>query len=152
MEDGGENEQLAMIPYRTIAERGFACVDDGAAIVSIAARAHEVVSLADAVRRLPRTPLPVADGDFDLSDAEYAAAARRVIKEEIGSGAGANFVLKRTFRAQLGAPRRDQLLSVLSALLEQKRGACWTFLVWAAGLTWVGATPEGHVGRPGPCR
>ncbi|MGI8459178.1 MAG: anthranilate synthase family protein [Propionibacteriaceae bacterium] len=142
----GDPEQLVVIPYRTIAERGFACVDDGAAIVAIDVRAHQVVALTDALARLPHAPLTVAEGDFDLDDVAYADTVRRMIDQEIGQGTGANFVLKRTFGAQVGTPHRDQLLSVLRALLERERGAYWTFLVRAAGLTWVGATPERHLG------
>lgn len=140
-----ETEQLVMIPHRQLVERGFDCVDDGAPLIALDVRGHQTEPLSEVLRRLPRTPMSVSAGDFDCSDSEYADTVRRIIDEEIGTGTGANFVLKRTFRAHVSQCGVPELLGVFHLLLERERGAYWTFVVHVDGPTWVGTTPERHL-------
>ncbi|MBS2964596.1 chorismate-binding protein [Actinocrinis puniceicyclus] len=133
--------QLALVPYRQLRERGDACHDDGAPLLTLLVR--ERVELdAD---QLPETAAPrVRDGGFDVCDDDYARAVKAVLEEEIARGEGANFVLRRTFvgycddvtATALGAFRR---------LLTDERGAYWTFLVHTGERILVAATPERHV-------
>ncbi|MEV1286192.1 chorismate-binding protein [Micromonospora sp. NPDC049679] len=138
---------LALVPYRQIAERGFACVDDGAPLECLAITRHEAVPLASALTLLPDTGIPTTGGGFDLSDDEYAGIVDRVLRDEIGRGAGANFVIHRTYQAQLAddVTPLAAALTALRRLLLGERGAYWTFLVHTGARTLVGATPERHV-------
>jgi len=95
------HDLLALIPYRQITERGFVCQDDQVPIRTLAVRRRGRVPLADALRRLPRTPVELCDARFDLEDEEYERIVRRVIEQEIGTGEGANFVIRRTFEGAL---------------------------------------------------
>jgi phenazine biosynthesis protein phzE len=137
---------LALVPYRQITERGFACVDDGTPLQYLAVTRHGTLALDTALAALPEAPVRTAPGSgFDISDERYAEIVGRVLREEIGHGEGANFVIARTYRATIvGAP----LVAALAAfrrLLVTERGAYWTFLVYTGTRVLVGASPERHV-------
>ncbi|BCB78414.1 hypothetical protein Pflav_048240 [Phytohabitans flavus] len=133
---------LALVPYRQITERGFACVDDGTPLECLAIRSYGEVPLAAALALLPDTPEVARDGGFDISDEEYAATVGAVLRDEIGHGEGANFVIHRTFTATVDEPLRAAL-AAFRRLLVAERGAYWTFLVHTGTRTLVGATPSG---------
>jgi len=138
---------LAVVPYRQIAERGFDHVDDGAPLECLTLTGAELAPLTDVIDALPDGQVATDDGGFDLSDEEYASIVGQVLRDEIGRGAGANFVIQRSYRARVD-PRRSALeasLTALRRLLLDERGAYWTFLVHTGTRILVGATPERHV-------
>ncbi|MEO3922603.1 anthranilate synthase family protein [Micromonosporaceae bacterium B7E4] len=136
---------LAVVPYRQVAERGFACVDDGAPLECLMLDEPERVPLADALAALPEVPVPVRDAGFDIPDPEYAEIVARVLRDEIGRGEGANFVIHRSYLGTLAGPPLPAALAALRRLLTGERGAYWTFLVYTGGRILVGASPERHV-------
>jgi len=140
-----DNEVLAIVPYRQIAERGFECVDDGAPLLVLRVLERETVSLAEVLERVPDVPFSLVDAGFDIDDASYGEIVRKVLSEEIGQGAGANFVIKRTYTATIPSYTPETALAVFRRLLVAERGAYWTFLVHTGSRTFVGATPERHV-------
>jgi phenazine biosynthesis protein phzE len=145
---------LAVVPYRQITERGFECVDDGVPLVCLVVTQAEEVPLADALALLPDRPVEVAGGAFDIDDDEYGRMVEAVLRDEIGRGEGANFVIHRTFTGSVAGGRVSGAggnsrpvaagLAALRRLLVGERGAYWTFLAHL-GTTFVGATPERHV-------
>lgn len=136
---------LALVPYRQVTERGFDCVDDGAPLECLVIDRHEEIDLPVALAALPDAAVVTRRAGFDSSDEEYAATVDRVLADEIGQGAGANFVIHRTLRATVqGAPLRAALAALRSLLLRE-RGAYWTFVVHTGARTLVGASPERHV-------
>ncbi|WFE28012.1 anthranilate synthase family protein [Solwaraspora sp. WMMD791] len=151
LEPGGTTgpATLAVVPYRQLAERGFAHVDDGVPMECIRVSSCQRVPVRDVVAALPDAPVATTGGGFDVDDDEYAELVARVLRDEIGHGAGANFVLHRTYRATLAGRDRTAALSAgfsaLRRLLCDERGAYWTFLVYTGGRVLVGATPERHV-------
>ncbi|MET8353996.1 MULTISPECIES: chorismate-binding protein [unclassified Micromonospora] len=136
---------LAVVPYRQITERGFACVDDGAPLEYLQIREHHRIALADVLAALPDEPVRAVDAAFDVTDEEYAGTVRRVLAEEIGRGEGANFVIHRTLHATVQGPPLVAALAALRRLLVAERGAYWTFVVHTGERTLVGASPERHV-------
>ncbi|MBQ0989993.1 anthranilate synthase family protein [Micromonospora sp. PSH03] len=136
---------LALVPYRQITERGFACVDDGAPLEFLQVREHQRIALADALAALPDEPVHTTDAGFDVSDEEYARTVQRVLSEEIGRGEGANFVIHRALHATVQGPPLGAALAALRRLLIAERGAYWTFVVHTGTRTLVGASPERHV-------
>ncbi|MET7671273.1 chorismate-binding protein, partial [Micromonospora luteifusca] len=136
---------LALVPYRQITERGFACVDDGAPLECLQIREHRRITLADALAMLPDEPVRTIDAAFDVSDEEYARTVQRVLAEEIGHGEGANFVIHRALHATVQGPPLVAALAALRRLLVHERGAYWTFVVHTGARTLVGASPERHV-------
>ncbi|MGW6709826.1 anthranilate synthase family protein [Streptomyces sp. NPDC054956] len=143
--EGGGHELLALVPYRQIGERGFEAHDDGEPLIAMTVTGQERLPLSEALRRLPNEPVKVDREAFDIPDEEYADIVRRVIADEIGTGEGANFVIKRTFTAWLPGFALVGALSFFRRLLERETGAYWTFLVHTGDRVLVGATPERHI-------
>ncbi|OKK19234.1 anthranilate synthase [Streptomyces sp. CB00455] len=145
----GELPTLALVPFRQIRERGFDVRDDGTPLsVLVAAEAHEI-PLAEALERLPAHEVRVGGGAFDVPDADYAATVERVIRDEIGRGEGANFVIRRTFEGRIEGFGRADALALFRRLLVGERGAYWTYVVHTGERTLVGASPEVHVRMSG---
>ncbi|MFF3770282.1 anthranilate synthase family protein [Streptomyces sp. NPDC002232] len=145
----GPRPTLALVPFRQIRERGFDVRDDGTPLsVLVADETHEL-SLDEALAALPAHEVRVEDGGFDVSDEAYAETVRRVIDEEIGSGEGANFVIRRTYTGEIPGFGRADALALFRRLLTGERGAYWTFVVHTGDRTLVGASPEVHVRMSG---
>lgn len=146
---GSAREVLALVPFRQVVERGFACHDDHAPLRCLVVDTHEALPLAEAMAHLPTASVPLAEAGFDIPDEEYADIVRRVIADEIGRGEGANFVIRRDFTARVDVDPVTAGLTWFRALLEHERGAYWTFLVVTPGHVTVGASPEAHVSAAG---
>ena len=139
------HDVLAVLPYRQLVERGLDCRDDGRPILAMTVDVRDAVTVDDALRLIGDEPVALSDEAFDLSDDEYAAIARDVIAQEIGRGAGSNFVIRRTFTASVSGFSICRALAVFRRLLLVEDGAYWTFVVRMGPLTLIGATPERHV-------
>ncbi len=146
---GRPREVLALVPFRQVVERGFACHDDRAPLRCLVIEEHRRLPRDEVTAALPAARIPLQDAGFDVSDEEYAATVRTVIADEIGSGEGANFVIRRDFTASVDADPRIAALTWFRALLEQEKGAYWTFAVVTDGHVAVGASPEAHVRAQG---
>ncbi|MFE7479406.1 anthranilate synthase family protein [Streptomyces sp. NPDC057552] len=145
----GASPALALVPFRQIAERGFDVRDDGTPLsVLVAEECHEL-ELSEVLAALPAHDVTVEDRGFDVPDGEYAEIVRRVIRDEIGQGEGANFVIRRTFRGGIAGFGRADALALFRRLLAGERGAYWTFVVHTGDRTLVGASPEVHVRMSG---
>ncbi|MDQ1014622.1 anthranilate synthase family protein [Streptomyces afghaniensis] len=142
---GPRHEVLALVPYRQIAERGFDCPDDDTPLLAMTVTEQATVPVAEVLTRIPDLPVELSGGRFDIPDEEYAGTVRRVIGEEIGTGEGANFVIKRTYTADITGYTPRHALAVFRRLLQRESGAYWTFLVHTGSRTLVGATPERHI-------
>ncbi|MEV5321383.1 anthranilate synthase family protein [Streptomyces sp. NPDC052687] len=142
---GPRHELLTLIPYRQITERGFAAPDDGEPLIAMTVTDQAPLPLDEVLRRLPDTPIELTGGHFDVDDDTYAETVRRVIADEIGTGEGANFVVKRSFVADITGYTPHSALSFFRRLLRGESGAYWTFVVHTGDRTFVGATPERHV-------
>lgn len=147
---GGDGATLALVPYRQLVERGFECHDDGAPLRCLRVRRRVELSRADVLATLTSGDgagdgVDVTPGGFDVPDEEYADIVGRVIRDEIGRGAGANFVIRRDYLARLTGSVPHAALRLFGRLLTGEPGAYWTFAVHAGDVTMVGATPERHV-------
>ncbi|QJT01168.1 phenazine-specific anthranilate synthase component I [Streptomyces asoensis] len=142
-------EGLALVPFRQIRERGFDVRDDGTPLAVLVPEERHVLPLADALAQLPEGDVRVEDGGFDVADEEYAEIVGRVLRDEIGRGEGANFVIRRTYRGRIPGFGRADALALFRRLLEGERGAYWTFVVHTGDRTLVGASPEVHVRMSG---
>ncbi|WP_329049922.1 anthranilate synthase family protein [Streptomyces violaceus] len=161
------DEGLALVPFRQIRERGFDVRDDGTPLAVLTPEESYEIPLADALEQLPGHDVRVEGGGFDVADEEYAEIVGRVLREEIGRGEGANFVIRRTYEGDIPGFGRADALALFRRLLEGERGAYWTFVVHTGnqegpegpslegrgretrGRTLVGASPEVHVRMSG---
>ncbi|MGW1399099.1 anthranilate synthase family protein [Streptomyces sp. NPDC002405] len=143
------DEGLALVPFRQIRERGFDVRDDGTPLLVLTPEETGTVPLAEALAQLPAHQVRVEGGAFDVGDEEYAEIVGRVLREEIGAGEGANFVIRRTYEGEVPGFGRADALALFRRLLEGERGAYWTFVVHTGDRTLVGASPEVHVRMSG---
>ena len=144
-----DRPSLALVPFRQIRERGFDVRDDGTPLSVLVADEYTEMPLAEALERLPSHRVRVEGGSFDVDDTAYADIVRRVVEEEIGSGEGANFVIRRTYTGSIPGFGRADALALFRRLLAGERGAYWTFVVHTGERTLVGASPEVHVRMSG---
>ena len=144
-EHGTGHDVLAVVPYRQIAERGFTAADDDTPLLAMRVSEQDEVSVREVLHRVEDTPITLTGGGFDLADDEYADIVRRVIADEIGQGKGANFVVKRSFVADITDYAPAAALTLFRRLLAGESGAYWTFIVHTGQRTLVGASPERHV-------
>ncbi|GHI08343.1 anthranilate synthase [Streptomyces cellostaticus] len=142
-------EGLALVPFRQIRERGFDVRDDGTPLLVLTPEESYEIPLAEALRSLPGHEVRVEGGGFDVGDEEYREIVGRVLREEIGRGEGANFVIRRTYEGEIPGFGRADALALFRRLLEGERGAYWTFVVHTGERTLVGASPEVHVRMSG---
>jgi len=140
---------LALVPFCQVRERGFECHDDGEPILVMTVDRQHTIALGDALTRLPIEPVTLKDAGFDVSDGDYAHLVRRVLTDEIGTGAGSNFVIRRNFQAQIPNYSPRAALALLRGLLSGELGAYWIFLVHTGDRIFVGATPERQVSAQG---
>ncbi|MCQ9182055.1 chorismate-binding protein [Streptomyces sp. IBSBF 2953] len=143
------DEALALVPFRQIRERGFEVRDDGTPLAVLTPEERHEIPLSTVLDQLPAHPVGVEDGGFDVDDEEYARIVGRVLRDEIGRGEGANFVIRRTYRGEIPGFSRADALALFRRLLEGERGAYWTFVVHTGDRTLVGASPEVHVRMSG---
>jgi len=155
LHDSGANgpvprqEVLVLVPYRQLTERGLAAPDDGEPLLAMTVTAQQTATVPELLARIPQIPLRLVDQHFDTSDEEYAETVRRIVTDEIGTGEGANFVIRRSFLACLGDYSPRHALSAFCALLAREPGTYWTFVIHTGERTFVGATPERHVSLSG---
>ncbi|MGW2636259.1 anthranilate synthase family protein [Streptomyces sp. NPDC001348] len=143
------DEGLALVPFRQIGERGFDVRDDGTPLAVLLPEESYEVPLTDALAALPSHRVRVEGGGFDVDDEEYGGIVGRVLREEIGRGEGANFVIRRTYQGEIPEFSRADAMALFRRLLEGERGAYWTFVVHTGDRTLVGASPEVHVRMAG---
>ncbi|MFK3789057.1 anthranilate synthase family protein [Pseudomonas piscis] len=136
---------LTLIPYRQIAERGFEAVDDQSPLLAMNITEQQSIGIEQLLQLLPDEPIQLDSERFDLSDESYAEIVSQVIANEIGSGEGANFVIKRTFLAEISDYGPTKALSFFRHLLEREKGSYWTFIIHTGERTFVGASPERHI-------
>ncbi|MEE1942463.1 anthranilate synthase family protein [Streptomyces sp. TRM 70361] len=145
----GERPTLALVPFRQIRERGFEVTDDGTPLSVLVPDETYELPLDAVLDALPRHPVRVTGGGFDIGDAAYEEIVRRVVEDEIGTGEGANFVIRRTYRGVIEDYGRADALALFRRLLAGERGAYWTYAVHTGERTLVGASPEVHVRMSG---
>ena len=67
----GPAEVLAVIPFRQVTERGYACNDDGEPILALTAERRAALPVKEALDRCPTPKSPCEDGGFDIDDEDY---------------------------------------------------------------------------------
>ncbi|MGW1791976.1 chorismate-binding protein, partial [Streptomyces tubercidicus] len=148
--DAPVTDALALIPFRQIRERGFRAHDDGTPLAVLRPDETAELPLDAMLAALPGHDVRVADGAFDVDDDAYAGIVGRVVRDEIGTGEGANFVIRRTFEGEIEDFSAADALALFRRLLAAERGAYWTYVVHRPGVhTLVGASPEVHVRMSG---
>lgn len=146
---GEKSAVLALIPFRQVRERGFACHDDHAPIQVISAKDKVVIDTIPFEGLEGQVRLTVSEAQFDLDDAAFRRLVRDVIDKEIRRGAGSNFVVHRCLNMRTNTayhgwrPKFAQL--AMRNLLASETSAYWRFAVQLPSWTFIGASPECHL-------
>jgi phenazine biosynthesis protein phzE len=143
--DAPSHDVFVLVPHRQIRERGFEAVQDESPLVVIKVRDQGRIRRDEALDLLPNDPITLANEGFDVENETYAGIVRDVLQNEIGTGEGSNFVIKRSFVAEVTDYSIRTAMSLFHRLLQRETGAYWTFIVRTGERTLVGATPERHV-------
>ncbi|WP_216213648.1 anthranilate synthase family protein [Amycolatopsis aidingensis] len=136
---------LAVVPFRQVSEHGYACHDDGAPLLAVRIEERIFLTVENFLTTIPDQEIRFDAAGFDLDDDTYAGIVRNVLAQEIGTGAGANFVIKRSYSARVRDFSVATELALFRRLLLGEEGAHWTFLIHTGQRTLVGASPERHV-------
>lgn len=149
----GANEvldTLSILPFRQVEELGFIARHKDEKILTLHIEKQEEIALDQLLALLPSEACAM-EGALQASpdDAGFAAMTRRIIDDEIGNGAGCNFVVPRFFRGTIAAFSLSKVLSAYRRLLENEFGAYWTFLYYTGAQFFIGATPERHLSVQG---
>lgn len=144
-DSGAGHDVLALVPYRQITERGYTAAPDNTPLLALKVSEQDTVTSRQALRTIPESPITLTNDHFDLTDDTYANIVHKVLTNEIGEGKGANFVIKRTFVADITNYTPATALTLFRRLLSSEQGAYWTFVIHTGSRTLVGASPERHV-------
>ena len=144
--EGRMCDRLVAVPFRQVAERGFAAHDDGTPLVVVEVESEREFSVADVIEAIDEVAVEFVDrGGFETDDDAYAKVVEAIIEDEIGQGEGANLVIGRHYRATVADWDHTKALAVLRRLLERERGAYWTYCFFTGDRYLIGASPERHV-------
>lgn len=143
-------DTLSIIPFHQVRELGFEARAKGEKILTLNVEAQETIALDALLASLPDEEMSLAkDVVATPDDAGFAAMTQRIIDDEIGNGAGCNFVVPRFFRGQIDGFGLNKALSIYRRLLQNEYGAYWTFLYFTGDQYFIGATPERHLSSKG---
>lgn len=142
------DEGLALVPFRQIRERGFDVRDDGTPLTVLTPEESYGIPLAEALEQLPSHDVRVEGGGFDVADEEYSEIVGRVLRDEIGQGEGANFVIRRTYEGEIPGFGRADALALFRRLLEGERGRTGRSWCTPGSARWSGRAPRCMCGCP----
>ncbi len=143
-------DTLSILPFRQIEELGFLARHEDEKILSLSVKDQSYIPLDTLLSELPDETLCLeGEGQFTPDDDAFAAMTQRIMDEDIGEGAGCNFVVPRTYRGTVAAFNHAKALSVFRKLLENEYGTYWTFLYFTGDRYFIGATPERHLSCKG---
>jgi phenazine biosynthesis protein phzE len=132
---------LIVIPYRQLNERGFEYIEDNERLINIMISEHHVIPK----KSIPRIPITLSNGRFDIGNEEYIEIVHKIILSEIGTGEGSNFVIKRDFMIDIKDYSIQSALGIFRNLVESETGAHWVFCINTGNRIFVGASPELHI-------
>lgn len=136
-----------LLPYCQISERGYTVKYNDDPILLLRPTTGKAIPKKELLAQLPdeSARLNVTDTAFDVSDAEYSERVRRVIRDEIENGEGANFVIARSCEGVITDFDLRKALRIFRHLLENEYGAYWIYLFYTGENFIIGATPERHI-------
>ena len=139
-------DSISIIPFCQIKERGFEVHDNGEKIRSLRIDNQTTMHLQDLLRQIPRRAVSLAgDIEYDTTEEEYGEIIQRVVRDEIGEGEGANFVVPRSGRGRIGDFDFVAACNLFATLVREDYGAYWKFLFFDGTCFFIGSTPERHL-------
>ncbi len=143
--DEEQNPTLILVPYCQLQERGFAHVNDDEKLLYMHVKNFQTINVSEFINAIPVQAIKSSKDHFDIDDKDYIEIVNKIKADEIGNGEGSNFVIKRTFITDITNYNIETALYMFKQLMQNEKGAYWTFLIHTSDRTLVGASPELHV-------
>jgi phenazine biosynthesis protein phzE len=139
-------DTLNFLPFSQIKERGYKVRDSGAKILCLKIKKQTRISVQKLYSILPDEKIVLnSKVKYDTAERQYADIIKKIIKDEIGNGEGANFVIPRTGTAKIKNMTTDIALSIFKNILQNEIGSYWSFIFYTGSQYFIGATPERHL-------
>ena len=135
---------LLTVPYRTLKEKGFCAQDDEASLHFCEVLERVSIPKFSLIDELPDPKNFLDHTKFDISDEDYAEIVSRIIYEDIGTGKGSNFVIKRSLCGSIKNFDINDALGYFKKILIEETGAYWSFIICLNDVLLIGASPERH--------
>lgn len=139
-------DTISMIPFCQIRERGYRVRDGGEEILTIEINHQHEFDLEKFKMLLPTEPVNLErEIQYDTSEAEYGGIIEKIVRDEIGGGEGANFVIPRNARGKVADFSMTCAMTIFSSLLENDYGTYWKYIFYDTNRFFIGSTPERHL-------
>ena len=139
-------DTISIVPFCQIREKGYAAWDEGEQILGIDITAQQEIAKDALLAGITLRPLVMEAGiNYAETAEEYAEIIERVVRDEIGNGEGANFVIPRTATGRIAGFSIDSALTIFRSLVANDYGTYWKFLFYDRDRIFVGSTPERHL-------
>ncbi|WP_036758389.1 chorismate-binding protein [Photobacterium halotolerans] len=135
---------LLLLPFRQVIENDYNAIDDEMPVLSLAIEVSEKIPVHEFIHSITDYSVNTKHEHFNLNDQEYSRRVRHLIDNEIGQGAGSNFVLQRKLHATIDEYEPSKLFSLFRNLLKTESSAYWIFLIQTGEQSFIGASPELH--------
>ncbi len=140
-------QNISLIPFCQAKERGFQVHDGGETIKTILVNHQQEIALDDFLQTIANALVQIDEPEYQTSRQTYQQLIDKIIKDEIGTGQGANFVIARQFTSKMHGDLLPNMLSLFRSLLINEIGAYSTFLFFDGVDYVIGASPERHISK-----
>ena len=139
-------DTISIVPFSQIREKDYAAWDEGEQILGINITDQSEIPLNILLNETEPRQIVLENGiHYDETAEEYAGIIERVLRDEIGNGEGANFVIPRTARGRITDFSITSALTIFRSLVANDYGTYWKFLLYDGDRVFVGSTPERHL-------
>lgn len=139
-------DTISIVPFSQIREKDYAAWDEGEHILGIDITGQCEIPLNILLNETESRQIVLESGiHYDETAEEYAGIIERVLRDEIGNGEGANFVIPRTARGRITDFSITSALTIFRSLVANDYGTYWKFLLYDRNRVFVGSTPERHL-------
>jgi len=139
-------DTISAVPFSQIKERNFKAHYDGTKILCINIERQLNVCLEELFKFLPDEKIELEkEWKYNYSEEEYERIIEGIIKDEIGNGEGANFVIPRKGTAKIKNMSVNKALSIYKNILMNKSDSHWNFIFYDGNRFLIGASPETHI-------
>ena len=137
---------LSVVPFHQVSEKGYSAHQGEEQIRTLLIENELRIRTDSLLSILPDREISLSTPlNFTTTEKEYADIIEAVIRDEIGQGEGANFVIPRDGTGCIKDFDKVAALSIFKKLAANDYGTYWKFLVWDELGCFIGSTPERHL-------
>jgi len=139
-------DTISVLPFSQIREKGCAVIRGDEKILSLDVENFEYITMDDFFDAITDVDIELeSEIEYSLNEDEYGELISKVIKDEIGNGEGANFVIPRIGKAKIKNCDHSKILTIFKRILKNETGSYWSFLFFDGNRYIIGSSPERNV-------